>query len=84
MTVSQLAQNQDSETEATKWKSLVIHFITYTCAFPTVTCQKVLSEKGSVLNSLNNRAFMISITFMDTEQQKVVEMTLPDLVQVWY
>lgn len=83
-TVSQLAQNQDSETEATKWNALVFHFITYTCAFPTVTCQNVLSEKGPVLNSSNNCAFIISITFMDKEQQKVVEMALPDLVQVWY
>ena len=28
-------------TGATKWNSSIVHFIIYTCAFPTVTCQNV-------------------------------------------
>ena len=46
VTVSQRAQYQDPETEATKWNSAVINFIIYTCAFPAVTCQNVFLEKG--------------------------------------
>ncbi len=38
VTVSRHAQYQDSETEAAKWDSAITHFITRTCAFPTVTC----------------------------------------------
>ncbi len=34
VTVRQNAQYQ----EAAKWNSTIIHFIIYTCAFPTVTC----------------------------------------------
>ncbi len=33
-------QHQGRETEAAKWNSAIIHFIIYTCAFPTVTSQK--------------------------------------------
>ncbi len=40
VTVSQHTQYQDPETETAKWNSAVIHFIIYTCAFPTVMCQK--------------------------------------------
>lgn len=42
MTVSQHAQHQDPETEAAKWNSAIVHFITYTCDFPAVTCQNVV------------------------------------------
>ncbi len=46
MTVSQHAQYQDIDAEAAKWNSAIIHFIIYTCAFPTVTCQNVFCDKG--------------------------------------
>lgn len=49
--VSQNAQYQHPETEATKWKSATIHFIIYTFAFPTPTCQNVLNEKGTIWSS---------------------------------
>ncbi len=44
-TASQHAQYQDPETEAAKWNSAIIHFIIYTCAFLTVTCQNVSYKK---------------------------------------
>ncbi len=37
--MSQRVQYQDLETEAAKWNSAIIHFIIYTFAFPTMTCQ---------------------------------------------
>lgn len=40
-TGSQHAEYQDPETEVDKWNSVTIHFIIYTRAFPTVTCQTV-------------------------------------------
>ena len=45
MTVSQHAQYQDPETESDTWDSAIIHFIIYTCAFPSVNCQNVFWEK---------------------------------------
>lgn len=42
-TVSQHAQCQEPETEAAKWNSAIVDFITYTCVFPTVTCQNSFS-----------------------------------------
>ncbi len=50
VTVSQHAQHQDPETEAAKWNSAVIHFIIYTCDFPTVSCQNVFLDKGFTFN----------------------------------
>lgn len=41
VTGSQHAEYQDPETEVDKWNSVTIHFIIYTRAFPTVTCQTV-------------------------------------------
>ncbi len=32
------------ETEAAKWNSAIINFISYTCAFHTLTCQNVFCE----------------------------------------
>ena len=34
--ISLYAQYQDPESEAAKWTSASVHFIIYTCAFPTV------------------------------------------------
>lgn len=34
------------ETEAAKMNSLIVHYIIYTCAFPTVTSQHVFCERG--------------------------------------
>ncbi len=48
VTVSQHAQYQDLETEANKQNSAIIHFIAYTQAFPTVTCQIVLRVYSEV------------------------------------
>ncbi len=45
VTVSQHAQHQDPETEAAEGISAIINLIIYICAFPAVTCQKVLCEK---------------------------------------
>ncbi len=41
VTVSKHVQYQNPETEAAKWNAAIIHFIIYTCAFPTVTCPHV-------------------------------------------
>lgn len=38
--------SQRLETGADKWSSAIIHFIIYTSAFPSGTCQNVLCEKG--------------------------------------
>ncbi len=44
VTVSRQAQHQDPETEAAKWNSVIINFIIYTCAFPTETCQIMVTS----------------------------------------
>ncbi len=36
----------------TKWNSATIHFIIYTCAFLTVTCQNMLCETGILTSSV--------------------------------
>ncbi len=48
VTVSQHAQHQDRKTWATKWNSAIIHFIIYTCALPSVTCQTVRKKAYNV------------------------------------
>ncbi len=50
VTVSQHEQYQDPETEAAKWNSAIIHFIIYTCAFPTVTVKK--PHRARLINQL--------------------------------
>ena len=35
VTVSRQGQYQERETELAKWSSAIIHFVIYTCAFPT-------------------------------------------------
>lgn len=35
---------QDPETEAAKWKLACVYFISYTCAFLTVTCKNVYKK----------------------------------------
>ena len=52
VTVSQHAQYQGPENEAAKWNSAIIHLITYTCAFPTVTCQNVFCENSQLSTKL--------------------------------
>ncbi len=42
--VRQHPQYQDPKTEAAKWNSAIIHFIIYTCAFPTVPFQSIFSK----------------------------------------
>ena len=57
--VSQHAQYQEPETEATEWNSAIIYFTIYTCAFTTVMCQNVSCgkrlytsvQKASILHS---------------------------------
>lgn len=46
VTASQHAQCQYSETKAVTWNSAITNSIIYTCAFTTVTCENVFSEKG--------------------------------------
>ncbi len=45
-------QYQDPETEAAKWNSAIIHFIIYTCAFPTATHKNIFCEKGLLVSAL--------------------------------
>lgn len=52
MTLSQHEQYQDPETAAHKQNSVMTDFIIYTCAFPTVTYQKVFCEKGLLIDKL--------------------------------
>ena len=53
MPVSLYAQYKDLETGAAKQNPAIIHFIIYTCAFPTVTCQTVFSEKCPLVGEVN-------------------------------
>ncbi len=46
VTVSQHTQYQDPHTGVAKWNLAIIPLINYACAFPTVTCRNVFSEKG--------------------------------------
>ena len=40
--------NQDPETKASKWYPAIIHFIIYTCTFPT--CKIACCKKGLILH----------------------------------
>lgn len=56
VTVSQLAQYQDLETDAAKWDLAIINCIIYTWAFAAVMCQNVFCEAVHYVeqNSLMN------------------------------
>lgn len=48
-TVSQHEQHLDPDTVTATETSTIIYFTIHTCAFPAVTCQNLLHEKGLML-----------------------------------